>query len=98
MILNFTPSRLNWGYVGPKPDLNALAYGGMFNLSYKIKRIRTGLEILYQRADFDHTFTTYTLIPGGNANPEYHDTIKSYLLFVGLQVSYSIVKGKSAGR
>jgi hypothetical protein len=86
-----------WGHDGPRPDLNSLAYGGIFNLSYETGRFRTGLEIVYQRADFDYSMTTRT-IPGGNFNPEYHDTIKSSLLFIGIQVSYSIIKGNMAGK
>ncbi|WP_194973241.1 hypothetical protein [Aquiflexum lacus] len=98
LILTYTPSHKGtWGHDGPRPDLNAFAYGGMFNLSYETGRIQTGLEILYQRADFEYSMTT-RLVPGGNFNPVYHDTIKSSLLFIGLQVSYSIIKGKPPGR
>lgn len=86
-----------WGHDGPRPDLNAFAYGGLFNLSYELGRVRTGVEILYQRADFDYSMAT-RMVPAGNFNPEYHDTIKSSLLFFGLKVSYSIIKGKPAGR
>lgn len=97
VVSTATELRLYWGHKGPSPDLNGLVYGGLFNLSYETRRIRTGLEILYQGSDFGYSMTTI-VSPGGNFNPEYHDTIKSSLLFIGLQVSYSIIKGKPAGR
>lgn len=91
--LTFLGNGTIWAHNGDRPNLSTWATGGLVNLSYGRGRLRTGLEIAYQRADFDYTMTT-RMIPGGSPNPEYQDTLKTSLLHIGLQLSYSLGGGK----
>ncbi len=88
-LLVFTQSEIIWAHDGERPDLSSWISGGLFSLKYSKGRFRTGLEISYQRANFDYTMFPRT-IPGGSQSEVYDDTLKTRLLNIGLQFGYSL--------
>ena len=84
----FTQSDIIWAHSGARPDLSSWVSGGMMKTSYKIKKITTGFEVQFQRADFDYEIYPRT-IPGGSQSETFSDTLKTRILEVGLTFGYT---------
>ena len=73
---------------GPRPDLNSLAVGGGISVYYPIgKRIKTGLQALYQQANFAYHMSNHA-IPGGSETFEIDDILKVRVINADLVLSY----------
>lgn len=77
-----------WAHSGPRTDLSSWVSGGLVKVKYEIGKFNTGLELLFQRANFDYGIFPIT-IPGGSQSESFNDTIKTRVLTVGLVVGYS---------
>ncbi len=89
LLYTTTDPPLIWGHDGERPRLNALTYGGGFNINYNFtSHWAIGLESTYQKAAFDYSMTT-RIIPGFTPNPEFSDTVKASVLNAGLTVGYT---------
>ncbi|WPR76060.1 hypothetical protein [Algoriphagus sp. NG3] len=86
-LLVYTGSNIIWAHSGEMPDLSSLVSGALINLNYGKGRFRTGVEILYQQANFNYNMLPRT-IPGGSQSENYDDTLKSRIVEIGLQISY----------
>ena len=87
--LIFTGSNLIWAHSGQRPDLSSWVSGGLVQVTYEFAKFSAGLDVLFQRADFDYMIFPRT-IPGGSQSQTFDDTIKTRILSVGLVVRYSL--------
>jgi hypothetical protein len=85
----FTQSDIIWAHSGARPDLSSWVSGGMMKTEYKIKKCSIGLEVLFQRANFDYEIYPKT-IPGGSQSETFSDTLKSRILQAGLTFGYTL--------
>jgi hypothetical protein len=79
---------LIWAHSGPRPELSSWVSGGLVKVNHEVGKFNTGLELLFQRANFDYNIFPRT-IPGGSQSESFDDTIKTRILTVGLVVGYS---------
>ena len=79
-----------FAHYGPKPDLGAFTLGTSLSATYNVfNRFRIGIDILYQRANFEYNMSPMT-IPGGNPGIyNFSDILKARVINTGLKIGYS---------
>lgn len=78
-----------FAHYGPRPNLGAVTLGTSFSTTYNISNeFRIGLDVLYQRADFDYTVTPKLIPGGGGANLTFSDILKVRVINAGVKVGY----------
>ncbi|KPQ19821.1 MAG: hypothetical protein HLUCCX10_01380 [Algoriphagus marincola HL-49] len=81
---------LTWAHAGSRPSLSSITVGGNLQVSRAIGKFQLGLEVSYQRADFDYSIFPRTS-PGGSQSVTYEDTIKVRTLNFGLFLLYPLI-------
>lgn len=81
---------LTWAHAGSRPSLSSITVGGNLQVSRAIGKFQLGLEVSYQRADFDYSIFPRTS-PGGSQSVTYEDTIKVRTLNFGLFLLYPLL-------
>lgn len=84
---------LTWAHAGSKPNLHSLTAGVNLQVSRAIGKFQIGLEINYQRADFDYSIFPRTS-PGGSQSVTYDDRIRPRILALGLALNYHLTSTK----
>ncbi|MGM0947237.1 MAG: hypothetical protein ACQEW9_18835 [Bacteroidota bacterium] len=84
---------LTWAHVGSRPNSSSITAGGNLQVSRAIRKFQIGLEINYQRADFDYSIFPRTS-PGGSQSITYDDRIRPRILTLGLVLNYHLSSTK----
>jgi hypothetical protein len=79
--------RLKLAHSGLRPNLRSITFGGIMEVNREIGKFNVGLELLYQRADFNYSIFPKTS-PGGSQSVVYDDLIKARILSLGLVFGY----------
>ena len=74
---------------GPTPNLNAITYGSSVSANYFLsQRLQVGINMAYQRADFNYSVSPELIPGGGGANLTFSDILKVKVLNLGLMIAY----------
>ena len=75
---------------GPRPNLEAFTLGTSLSTTYNIsKRFSIGIDLIYQRANFNYTVSPELIPGGGGANLTFSDILKLRVINTGLKIGYS---------
>jgi hypothetical protein len=78
-----------FAHYGSRPNLGAFTLGTSLCATYNIfSHFKIGIELMYQRANFDYNVSPRLIPGGGGANLTFSDILKTRVLNAGLKIGY----------